>query len=197
MKTKSSVGIGVIDYLWGVTKSHKESVSFISATPIELEFLPDWLSELHQYKFVWFLLQFSIGIWALISPLAGQILLGLTILLIIITAGPLGVLGMTGFMGDIISYSRLFALALSTAGICMTINLLADLVGGIPKIGIFLTIIIFVGGNIFGLIMNTLGAFVHSIRLQFVEFFGKFYEGGGDKFSPYKQNRVYTQEEEK
>lgn len=148
-------------------------------------------------RIVWFLLQISIAVWALVSPLIGQILLGLTILLIIITSGPLGVLGMTGFMGDVISYSRLFALALSTAGICMTINLLADLVGGVPKIGILFTIIVFVGGNIFGLIMNTLGAFVHSIRLQFVEFFGKFYEGGGDKFTPYKQNRIYTQEEEK
>ena len=40
--------------------------------------------------------------------------------------------------------------------------------------------------------MNALGAFVHSLRLHFVEFFGKFYEGGGDKFTPLKEERVYT-----
>jgi V/A-type H+/Na+-transporting ATPase subunit I len=40
--------------------------------------------------------------------------------------------------------------------------------------------------------MNSLGGFVHSIRLQFVEFFGKFYEGGGNKYEPFKEARIYT-----
>ncbi len=147
-------------------------------------------------RLVWFMLQTSIAFmyfkW---SPLFGKILLAATVLLVIIMSGPLGVLGMTGFMGDVISYSRLFALALSTAGIAMTVNLLMNLVKGVPYVGIIAAILIFVGGHIFSFLMNSLGSFVHSIRLQFVEFFGKFYEGGGDRFSPFTEKRVYTKVE--
>ena len=96
-------------------------------------------------------------------------------------------------MGDVISYSRLFALALSTAGIAMTVNLLSDMLAGIPYVGFILAAIVFIAGHLFSFLMNALGSFVHSIRLQFVEFFGKFYEGGGDRFAPFQEERVYTE----
>ncbi|MCK4589330.1 MAG: V-type ATP synthase subunit I [Nanoarchaeota archaeon] len=143
-------------------------------------------------KVIWFVLQISVLFFYLGNNWVGGILLLLVVITIIYAQGPIGILGITGFMGDVISYSRLFALALSTAGIALTVNLLTTLVLGIPYAGIIAAILIFVIGHLFSFLMNSLGGFVHSIRLQFVEFFGKFYEGGGDKFEPFKENRDYT-----
>lgn len=148
-------------------------------------------------RLVWWMLQIGIAlIYFGVPKIIWEAELAVTLLLIVVTAGPLGILGITGFMGDVISYSRLFALALSTAGIAMTFNLLANMLYGIPYIGIFVAALMFIVGHMFSFAMNGLGAFVHSIRLQFVEFFGKFYEGGGDKFEPFKEERYYTEVEE-
>ncbi|MFH1849385.1 MAG: V-type ATP synthase subunit I [archaeon] len=155
-------------------------------------------------RIVWFLIQAGIALVALgINPylftvmgkdigLAVLIII-LTILSIIITHGPLGLLGITGLMGDMISFSRLFALSLSTAGIALAVNLLANLVVGFPWVGIILAAIVFIIGHMFGFVMNSIGSFVHSLRLQFVEFFGRFYEGGGDRFTPLREERYYTE----
>lgn len=147
-------------------------------------------------RVVWWLLQLAVLGYVLNWGIFAHLLIGVTIILVIATQGPLGLLGMTGFMGDVISYSRLFALALSTAGIAMTVNLLADMLNGIPYVGFVLAALIFVIGHLFSFAMNALGSFVHSIRLQFVEFFGKFYEGGGDRFTPFAEERVYTEVDE-
>jgi len=149
-------------------------------------------------RVVWWLLQISITFMALGSTMPflsmpGKIIGVVSVLIIVGMKGPLGLLDITGFMGDVISYSRLFALALSTAGIAMTMNLLADLLWPIPNgIGVVSALLVFVGGHLFSFAMNSLGCFVHSIRLQFVEFFGKFYEGGGTVFEPFKEERNYT-----
>lgn len=144
-------------------------------------------------RVIWWLLQLAILAYVIHFKIAGHILLGMTLLLVLLLQGPLGLLGMTGFMGDVISYSRLFALALSTAGIAMTVNLLSNMLVGVPYVGFILAAIVFIAGHLFSFAMNALGSFVHSIRLQFVEFFGKFYEGGGDTFTPFHEERIYTE----
>jgi len=99
-------------------------------------------------------------------------------------SGVLSLYDLVGYMSDVLSYSRLLALGLATAIIGMAVNTIAALASGIPYIGIVFTIIILIFGHIFNLGINALGSFIHSGRLQFVEFFGKFLEGGGAPFRP-------------
>ena len=97
-----------------------------------------------------------------------------------------------GTIGDVASYLRLYALGMATVAIGSVVNRMAGMILGIPVLGIVLMILILVGGHIFNLLINLLGAFVHPLRLQYVEFFGKFYEDGGEPFQPFalRTNRV-------
>lgn len=109
--------------------------------------------------------------------------------------GLYGVYGITSYVGDFISYTRLVALALSGAYIGMSFNMMAGLIpagpAGIVRI-IFGGIIIIAGQAInFGL--SLLSAYVHTCRLQYVEFFGKFFEGGGVPFAPFRLNNEHVQ----
>jgi V/A-type H+-transporting ATPase subunit I len=112
----------------------------------------------------------------------------------------------SGYLSDILSYSRLWALGLVTGVMAATINLIALQFGQIissmmPFVGkaIFLKIIvtafaiavIFVLGHAVSFLMNLLGAFVHPLRLQFVEFFSKFFKSGGSTFRPFKGEAKY------
>ena len=115
------------------------------------------------------------------------------LILLLYGSGPMGVMDIFGFLGDILSYSRLLALCLSTGGIGMTANLLGQLLAGmIPYVGIVLGIIVFFGVHLFNIAFQSMGSFIHSLRLHFVEFFGNFYEGESDEFVPFKASRIYT-----
>jgi V/A-type H+-transporting ATPase subunit I len=100
--------------------------------------------------------------------------------------------GCTGYLGDILSYLRLLALGLSTGIIASVVNLVAGLVIGVPYVGIVLAVIVFIGGHTFNIAINCLGAFVHTTRLQYVEFFTKFYEGTGRPFKPFGISPKYV-----
>ncbi|HDR72660.1 MAG TPA: V-type ATP synthase subunit I [Methanoculleus sp.] len=113
--------------------------------------------------------------------------------LILLRSGPLGFFDLTGFLGDWLSYARLLALALATGGIAMTVNILAQMVAGDNPLFLILAAFIFIAGQTFNFVLQTLGAFIHSLRLQFVEFFGKFYTGGGKEFSPFMAKREITE----
>ncbi|MBE2989454.1 V-type ATP synthase subunit I, partial [Sneathia sp. DSM 16630] len=93
--------------------------------------------------------------------------------------------GISGYMGDLISYARLMALGLSGGFIALSVNQICAMVGFKPATIIFV-IIIFVFGQTFNILLSLLGAYVHSARLIYVEFFGKFYEGGGKEFKDFK-----------
>ena len=100
--------------------------------------------------------------------------------------------GLVGYLSDILSYSRLLALGLSTGIIAMVVNLVAALFAGmIPYVGWLVWILIIVGGHLFNLAINVLGAFIHSGRLQYVEYFPKFLVGGGRKFKPLVKTTKY------
>jgi V/A-type H+-transporting ATPase subunit I len=106
--------------------------------------------------------------------------------------GVYGLYGITSYVGDVLSYLRLFALGLATGIIAMVVNLLADMLGGAPYIGGVLFVIVFVIGHTFNILINGLGAFVHTLRLQYVEFFPKFFEGGGTPYRPFQKEARYT-----
>lgn len=107
-----------------------------------------------------------------------------------ITGGFGALYGITSYLSDILSYSRLLALGLATGVVAQVINTLGSLAGG-GVIGAILLTVALVFGTIFNLAINALGAFVHSCRLQYVEFFGKFYTGGGRPFRPFERKTKY------
>jgi V/A-type H+-transporting ATPase subunit I len=103
--------------------------------------------------------------------------------------------GIVNLLGDVLSYSRLFALALSSAIIALVINQIAGMLMtelGIPVVGVVLAIAVLVGGHLFNLFMAALSGFIHTARLQFVEFFSKFYDGTGVPFEPLKYTPEYV-----
>lgn len=156
--------------------------------------------------------------------------------------GPLGFFDLTGFIGNWLSYARILALGLATAGIAMTVNIIASLIksmfsgigvpicasillvgiallavgflkhknvvkavsilliliGGFGVVGAIqvaialILLLIFIAGHLINAVLQALGAFIHALRLQYVEFFGQFYSGGGKKFSPFIAEREHT-----
>lgn len=105
-------------------------------------------------------------------------------------SGILSLYDATGFLSDVLSYSRVLALGLATGVIATVINTMGELIG-VNFIGYIFMIILLIGGHLFNIAINALGAYVHSSRLQYVEFFSKFYEGGGRAFQPFKINTKY------
>lgn len=104
--------------------------------------------------------------------------------------GLYGLYGISNYLSDILSYSRLLALGLATSVISTVLNQLGSMMGNsIP--GVILFILIFVFGHSLNLAINALGAYVHTNRLQYVEFFGKFYNGGGRMFAPFGIHTKY------
>ncbi|GAA0179193.1 V-type ATP synthase subunit I [Clostridium sediminicola] len=106
-----------------------------------------------------------------------------------IGGGVYGVYGITGYFGDVVSYSRLMALGLATGFIASALNMIVKL---IPAPAVYIIgPILFVALHLFNLAINALGSYVHTARLQYLEFFNKFYEGGGKKFKPFKSSNKY------
>lgn len=99
--------------------------------------------------------------------------------------------GIFSYLGDFLSYIRLMALGLVTAGIASAINDIGRMTLGIPIAGVVIFIVILIGGHLFNIGINTLGGFVHTLRLQYVEFFQKFFAGGGVRFNPLSRNEKY------
>lgn len=93
----------------------------------------------------------------------------------------------TSYIGVILSYIRLMALGMCTGGVAMAINVIAWMVLSIPIIGPVLALIVLLIGHGYNIAVNVLGAFVHSLRLQYVEFFPRFYTGGGEPFRPFRE----------
>jgi len=108
-----------------------------------------------------------------------------TSLLVVPLRGFLGVYNMIGIGSDFLSYTRLAALGLASLMVGDAMNRLAGLASGAGAVGLLAAALILVVGHTFNVVINVLGAFVHPTRLQYVEFFSKFYEAGGRSFAPF------------
>ncbi len=107
--------------------------------------------------------------------------------------GLIGFYDVVGYFGDVLSYARLLALGLATSAIAIAVNGIAGMVKGLPfYTGYIVAVLILVLGHAFNFAVNALGAFVHSGRLQYLEFFSKFFTGGGREFKPFRSERQYS-----
>jgi V/A-type H+-transporting ATPase subunit I len=102
-------------------------------------------------------------------------------------SGLLSLYNVTGYLSDVLSYSRLLALGLATGVIASAINTMGGLAATIfgTIFGTVVMVGLLLGGHLFNLVISTLGSYVHTSRLQYIEFFGKFFEGGGRAFRPF------------
>ena len=152
----------------------------------------------------WFFIYSGLAIAFLVNQIAGFIVLGIGLLMLItmrgrekknifarIFNGIAGLYDMVNFATDVLSYSRIFALALSGAVIASVVNTLATM-GGSSALTIVMMIVIVPFGHILNIAVSAIGAFVHTLRLQFLEFYGKFFDEGGRGFDPAVPNLKYV-----
>ena len=133
----------------------------------------------------------AVGAWVAVGGAAGLILtqgrhkkgIGKVI------SGIASLYDITSYASDILSYSRLMALGLATGVLAQVVNMLGTMSDGV--VGVLIFIVVFLFGTTISLAMNALGAYVHTIRLQYVEFFSKFYQGGGRLFKPFAAKTRY------
>ncbi|MDO5823008.1 V-type ATP synthase subunit I [Methanobrevibacter sp.] len=138
-------------------------------------------------------LGFLVPAIGMIGMILGGILILVTIGMLVWANGAYGVMDIFGYMGDILSYARLLALCLATGGIAMTVNILAEMLNNmVPYAGVVLAILIFIFGHIANFAFQVLGAFINSLRLNYVEFFSQFFMSGKAKFEAFKANRTFT-----
>lgn len=151
----------------------------------------------------WLILFAGIGVF-FISQTPGLILCCAGALMLILTQGRheknifmkigkgvLSLYDIVSYASDLLSYSRILALGLASAVIASVVNLLGTM-GGPTVTGIIMFVFIFVIGHTINFLVNILGTYVHTSRLQYIEFFGKFFETGGKEFSPLKYDSKYV-----
>jgi V/A-type H+-transporting ATPase subunit I len=109
--------------------------------------------------------------------------------------GLLGLYDLINYASDLLSYSRILALGLAAGIIAQVINILGTMMGP-TVIGFIVFALVFLLGHLLNLAINVLGTFVHTSRLQYIEFFGKFYEDGGVAFDPALASEKYTEHQE-
>ncbi len=101
----------------------------------------------------------------------------------------------TSYVSDLLSYSRLLALGLTTGVMAQVFNMLATMFGT-SVVGIIFLVVIMLVGHAINIGLNALGSYVHTMRLQYVEMFSKFYEGGGKEFEPFSLQSKYIKIQE-
>ena len=136
----------------------------------------------------------TVGLWVTIASVVGLILTqgrDKKNPVMRIFSGIASLYDITGYVSDLLSFSRLMALGLTTSAMSAVFNMLSAM-GGKSIGGFVMLIIIFPLGHAINFGLNVLGAYVHTLRLQYVELFSRFYEGGGRKFNPFKIKSKYT-----
>lgn len=132
--------------------------------------------------------------WLMIAGLAGIVITGGRNAKSVggkVAVGMYELYGISGYIGDFVSYTRLMALGLSSGFIAAAVNMIARMLFETGVLGIVFGIVVIVFGQSLNIFLTLLGAYVHSARLIYVEFFGKFYEGGGKKFNIFRNKSEF------
>ena len=135
----------------------------------------------------------NVSMWVMIAGMAGIILTGGREAKGVgakLGGGLYSLYGISSYVGDFVSYSRLMALGLSGGFIASAINMIAGMIGG-NWFGMIFIPLILIAGHLFNMFLSFLGAYVHTSRLMYVEYFGKFYEGGGKPFKDFRTENKY------
>lgn len=130
-----------------------------------------------------------------IAFFAGMALVAIGIALLIKGEGFIAIMEIPTLLSNVLSYSRLLAIGLSSAGIALAFNTMSSsLISSGSTVYIIGGILILLVGHFINLLLGIIGPGLHALRLQYVEFFTKFYEGGGQRYSPFGKVRRYTEE---
>ena len=135
----------------------------------------------------------NVSMWVMIAGMAGIVLTGGREAKGVgakLGGGLYSLYGISSYVGDFVSYSRLMALGLSGGFIASAINMIAGMISG-SWVGMIFIPVILVAGHLFNMFLSFLGAYVHTSRLMYVEYFGKFYEGGGKPFKDFRTENKY------
>lgn len=150
----------------------------------------------------WFVIFIGLGLFAAGVPVGSYLAVGGAVVLLLtggrhnkglgkVTGGFGSLYGITGYVSDLLSYSRIMALGLSGAVVGQVVNKIATMGSG--PLGVVLFVSVFLFGHIFNLAIGLLGAYVHASRLQYIEFFGRFFEDGGRPFRPLQNNTKFVE----
>jgi V/A-type H+-transporting ATPase subunit I len=153
------------------------------------------------FLLLWFINEMivPIGSWWGLPMIDSYLYIGIGLVIVgavmaFIGEGGGAILELPGLMSNVLSYSRLAAIGMSKAGLALAFNTMAFITIGTEGINVIFAIMLFVVGVLMVFILAIISAGMHSIRLHYVELFGKFFEGGGARFSPLKIVRKWTNE---
>lgn len=153
----------------------------------------------------YWLLFAGIALWLLLPAVGMWVTIGAAALIILthgraeknlvmkFLKGLLGIYDLISYVSDLLSYSRILALGLAAGVIAQVVNILGTMVG-FSVVGFITLVLAFIVGHLLNIAINVLGTFVHTSRLQYIEFFNKFYEDGGIVFEPALPSEKYTEE---
>ncbi|WP_094227832.1 V-type ATP synthase subunit I [Methanolobus psychrotolerans] len=132
------------------------------------------------------------------TTIVGVVVFLIGFLMLLKGEGIKGPIELPSLLSNSLSYTRIIAVGLSSIYIASTVNLIAfDMIWqpGTPiGVATIFAIIVFISGHALNTVLSIIAPGLHSLRLQYVEFFGKFYEGGGRKYNPFGYIRKYTEE---
>jgi V/A-type H+-transporting ATPase subunit I len=151
-------------------------------------------------KIAWIVLQLGIvlllfGMLGVVpSMLPGAVVFVLAVIMLVAGEGGTAIIEIPSVLSNVLSYSRLLAVGLSSIGIATAVNIMSGMMFDSGGLFIVVAVIIFILGHGLNTALSIIAPGLHALRLQYVEFFTKFYEGGGRIYNPFGYKRIYTEE---
>jgi len=165
----------------------------IGAIHVTLGLLIGFYNEMMHHGFVkafmekisWILLEVAVIVGYFVNVLAGVVIGVIAIILLGIGEGVKGLIEIPSIFSNILSYARLMALGVASVKLAEVINHFAGQMFISGAMGIIFGILLLVIGHVINIALGIMGPFLHSLRLHYVEFFTKFYSGGGTSYNPF------------